>query len=442
MRFQTLVLLATVLALGAASGRQTREEKVRADKARVEAAGFWHYNDVSKGFQEAKRSGKPILVVLRCLPCEECVKLDDDLINNDPRIKPLLDRFVRVRVISANGLDLSQFQFDTDQSFAVFMLNADGTVYGRYGTRSHRTEWADDVSVEGLSKALSGALALHAKYPANKADLAAKRGPLPEFTVPENLPLLRGKYGSKLDYAGNVVKSCIHCHQVGDAQRQHVRDTMAFIPEQTLFPYPHPKTVGLALDPKERATILKVDKLSPAGLAGFRPGDVVDKMGGQPLLSMADVQWVLHQVSPEGGTVRAEVVRAGLRETLTLDLRTGWRQMDDLSWRASSWELRRMVTGGMQLAPSGAEERADAGLKDGGMALRVEHVGEYSPHDIAKKAGFRKGDLVVSFDGRKYLSRETDVLAYGLMRKSAGDSVDVVVVRNRNRVSLPLVMSR
>ena len=46
------------------------------------------------------------------------------------------------------------FQFDTDQSFAVFLLNADGTIYGRFGTRSHRTEWYGDVSVDGLAKAL------------------------------------------------------------------------------------------------------------------------------------------------------------------------------------------------------------------------------------------------------------------------------------------------
>ena len=66
---------------------------------------------------------------------------------------------LRVRLISANGLDLSLFQFDTDQSFAVFLLNADGTIYGRFGTRSDQTLWTDDVSIEGLGKALEGALA-------------------------------------------------------------------------------------------------------------------------------------------------------------------------------------------------------------------------------------------------------------------------------------------
>src|SRR6185436_20807259 len=122
---------------------------------------------------------KPIVVALRCIPCEECVKLDDNLVDKDPALRPLLEKFVRVRVVSTNGLDLSLFQYDYDQSFAVFFLNADGTVYGRFGTRSHRTSWSDDVSIEGLSRALTGALALHLEYPKNKAELAGKKGPAP-----------------------------------------------------------------------------------------------------------------------------------------------------------------------------------------------------------------------------------------------------------------------
>src|SRR5207248_9472249 len=138
----------------------------------------------------AKKAGRPMVVALRCIPCEQCVKLDDDLVDTDERLRPLLEKFVRVRLISANGLDLSLFQFDTDQSFAVFMLNADGTIYGRFGTRSDQRNWTDDVSIAGLAKALEGALALHQQYPANKATLAGKKGPPPDFAVPEQFPKL------------------------------------------------------------------------------------------------------------------------------------------------------------------------------------------------------------------------------------------------------------
>jgi serine protease Do len=421
-----------------AAQQPTREEKVRGDKVKVEAAGFWIYGDLPRGFAEARKSGKPLVVVLRCLPCEQCVKLDDDLVDNDERLRPLLEQFVRVRVVSTNGLDLALFQFDTDQSFAVFLLNGNGTIYGRYGTRSDQTQWTDDVSIEGLAKALDGALALHRNYPNNKTELAAKRGAPPDFAAPERYPTLEGKYGSELDYKGNVVRSCIHCHQIGDAQRQFHHDKSGSIPETVLFPYPHPKAIGLILDPKERAKILGVERGSPAEQAGFQAGDVIEKLEGQPLLSMADVQWVLHHVPADGGSVRGSVERDGQSKEVTLKLTAGWRQRDDIAWRVSSWELRRMGLGGMYLKPLPAGQKADLKLPEGSMALKVEHVGQYAPHDEAKKAGVKNGDVLISYDGRTNLLRDTDVLAYAINQVKPGSTVPVVLLRDGQKLSLAI----
>jgi len=443
MRRAFLIALATgLLAGGIASAQQTREEKVRGDKTKVEAAGFWIYNDLAKAYAEAKQSGKPIVVVLRCIPCEQCVKLDDDLVDQDKRLQSLLEKFVRVRVISANGLDLSLFQFDTDQSFAVFLLNADGTIYGRYGTRSDQMHWADDVSLDGLAKALEGALALHKDYPNNKTALAAKKGPAPDFAAPEQFPLLKAKYGSQLNYEGNVAQSCIHCHQIGDAQRQFHREKKGALPEQVLFPYPHPKALGLILDPKERATVLRVDEGSSAAKAGFRAGDVIEKLSGQPLLSLADVQWVLHYVSPDGGSVKASVVRDGKPTEIAIELPKGWRQRDDIAWRASSWELRRIGMGGLFLKNVSPELRAERKLPAEGMALRVEHVGQYAPHNRAQQAGFVKNDVLVSFDGRTDLARETDLLIYALNQVKPGTLIAVEILREGKKSTLNLPVGK
>jgi hypothetical protein len=435
------VLVGSVVAwfaLVSFASAQTREQKVRADKEKVEAAGFWIYNDLPKAFAEAKKSGKPLVVALRCIPCEECVKLDDDLVDRDERLQAALDKFVRVRVVSANGLDLSLFQFDTDQSFAVFMLNADGTIYGRYGTRSDHSHWADDVSVEGLAKALEGALDLHADYPKNNTSLAAKRGPKPEFAAPENYPTLKGKYGSQLNYEGNVVQSCIHCHQIGDAQRQMARDKGVVLPDEVLFPYPHPKSIGLILDPKERATVLKVEPGSLAAKAGFEVGDQIKGLNGQPMLSMADVQWVLHHVPAEGGAVPVIAERSGRAVQMTLKLPANWRQQDDIDWRASSWELRRIGLGGLFLKDVSPELRGKNKLPAKGLALRVQHAGEYPPHNVALQAGFRKEDVLIEFDGRTDLARETDLLRYTLNEKKPGESVPVTVLREGKKVELSL----
>jgi serine protease Do len=444
------VLTALFVSLFVASAvtAQTREQKVRADKEKVEAKGFWIYNDLPKAFAAAKESGKPLVVALRCIPCVECVKLDDDLVDQDERLQAALDKFVRVRVVSANGLDLSLFQFDTDQSFAVFMLNADGTIYGRYGTRSDHAHWADDVSVEGLAKALEGALELHAEFPKNKTALAAKRGPKPEFAAPENYPTLKDKYGSQLNYESNVVQSCIHCHQIGDAQRQMVRDTSTVMPDKVLFPYPHPKSIGLILDPKERATVLRVEPGSLAAKAGFEAGDTFRTLAGQPILSMADVQWVLHHVPAEGGSLQTIVSRSvgpnlGPKPKLIkLELPANWRQQDDIAWRASSWELRRIGLGGLFLKDISAELREKQNLPAEGLALRVEHVGQYAPHNRAQQAGFKKEDVLISFDGRTDLARETDLLRYTLNDKKPGESVPVTVLREGKKVELTLPIGK
>ena len=429
--------LALTFALSSPVAAQNpREKKVRDDKVKVEADGFWIYNNLPKAFEEAKKDAKPVVVVLRCLPCEECVKLDDNLVDKDPTLRPLLEKFVRVRVVSTNGLDLSLFQFDYDQSFAVFLLNADGTVYGRFGTRSHRTNWVGDVSLDGLAKALEGALDLHAAYPKNKAALAGKRGPAPLFPVPEKFPAL-GKYGPELDYKGNVVPSCIHCHQVGDAITSVYRAKKEPLPEAVLFPYPHPKAQGLILDPKERATVLKVEKDSPAEKSGFKTGDQIKALSGQPLLSLADVQWVLHHTPADGATLTADVVRDGKPASVALALPKGWRQADDISWRSSTWGLRRMATGGMLLEQ--VEERP-AGVPKSGMALRAKHVGQFGPHAAAQKAGFRKDDVLVGFDGRDDLLRESDLLRHALNQRRIGDTVPVQVLRGGERLKLSLPM--
>ncbi len=428
-----------LIATDPAAAQKNREEKVRDDRQKVMAEGFWIYNDLAAGFAQAKKNGKPLLVALRCIPCEACVKLDDELVDRDPRVRPLLEKFVCVRLVSTNGLDLSLFQYDYDQSFAVFLLNADGTIYGRFGTRSHRTIWEDDVSVAGLAAALQDALDLHAEYPKNKAVLAAKRGPKPEFSSPEQYPMLRGKYGPKLDYSGKVVASCIHCHQIGDAQRQLVRDRRQPFPDKLLFPYPHPKAIGLILDPTKKASVRRVEDGSPAARSDVRAGDEIVSLKGQPLLSIADVQWVLHNAGDET-SLTAHVRRDGETLSVMLTLPKGWRRRDAISWRSSSWALRRMAAGGLLLEEVSPDERKKADLAETGMALRVRHVGQFGPHAAAKQAGFRPGDIVVSFDGKTDLLRETDLLAYALNAHPPGERVPVVVRRGRERIELSLPM--
>ena len=141
MRLQHL-LSAILLALAANASAATvkdREGAVREDKAKLENDARWNWNDIDGGFRLAKATGKPLLVVLRCVPCRSCAGIDASVLQ-EPELVPLLDQFVCVRVINANALDLSRFQFDYDLSFSAIMFNGDGTIYGRYGSWLHQKD--------------------------------------------------------------------------------------------------------------------------------------------------------------------------------------------------------------------------------------------------------------------------------------------------------------
>jgi len=226
-RFLTLLLFA-VPNISSAEAVKDREGAVRQDRATMENDPRWIYNDFQRGFAEAKRTGKPLLVVLRCVPCLSCMGIDASVLA-EPALVPLLDQYVCVRLINANAIDLARFQFDYDLSFSTMFFNGDGTVYGRYGSWTHQKD-AQDKTIAGYQRALEAALAVHRGYPANKAALTGKQGAPTPFKTPIEIPELASKYKRDLDWEGKVVGSCVHCHQVADAFRASFREQKKPIP--------------------------------------------------------------------------------------------------------------------------------------------------------------------------------------------------------------------
>ena len=349
----------------------------------------------------------------------------------------LLDQFVCVRLVQANHLDLTLFQFDYDLTFAVFFMNADKTIYGRFGSRSDHTEAARDMSLEGFRAALAGALELHKNFPANRAALAGKQPRPPRFPTADDYPSLRGKFQPRLDYEGKVVPSCMHCHQVREAERDFFRRDRRPIPVEELFPHPMPDVLGLALDPRAKAKVASVARGTPAAQAGFQSGDDILSLEGQPLLSTADAQWVLHHASAPA-TLHATVQRGRGQKNLTLSLPADWRRHGDISWRVTTWDLLRMATGGLKLKALDAAGRAAAKLADGTLALRVEHVGQYGAHAAGKKAGFKKDDIIIALEGDTTPWTESEFVTRLLQTKMPGDKAPVTVLRAGEKLSLEL----
>src|SRR5687768_8396216 len=68
----------------------------------IEVAPHWIYDDFPKAVAEAKQSGKPILVVLRCVPCPPGRTLDEQVMRPDSGLEAIEKKFVCVRLIQAN----------------------------------------------------------------------------------------------------------------------------------------------------------------------------------------------------------------------------------------------------------------------------------------------------------------------------------------------------
>lgn len=441
MRFPWLVLALSFCTFGWSALAQTvpdRKAAVLKDRATMESDARWIYNDYERGFEEAKRTGKPVLVVLRCIPCLACAGIDAKVVLESGELSPLLDKFVCVRVINANTLDLSRFQFDFDLSFTTMIFNADGTVYGRYGSWTHQKNPREETT-EGFRKTLEAALDLHRNYPANKADLAGKQGAVTPYKSPLELPTIQGKYTRNLDWEGKVVASCVHCHQIGDALRTSYRTRKETIPSKLIYPFPSAETVGVELAVDGLAHVKGVATSSAAERAGIQAGDEIVRLAGQPLLSIADFSWALHQ-APDSGEIPVEVRRGDQRSTLTLALNDGWRNHSDISRRVGTWGMRAMALGGLQLEDLSKEERARRGLELDRLALLAKHVGEYGEHAAAKKAGFKKGDILVEVAGATTRETEGELIGRLLKNYPAGSSVKATVLRGEERVELNLPM--
>jgi S1-C subfamily serine protease len=252
--------------------------------------------------------------------------------------------------------------------------------------------------------------------------------------MPVEIPGLAEKYSRELNWGGEVMKSCVHCHQVGEAFRSWHRNKGEAVPIERIYPMPQAETIGLTVAPDREARVTAVAPGSIAEAAGFRVGDDFVRFGGQPFISVADFSWVLH------GAVAAGVRRVGAEQALTVNLPEGWRVKTEIAKRVGTWSMRAIALGGMVLEDLDAAARKQRGLPAGALALRVKGAGQFGNHGAAKRAGVLKEDIVVAFGGVETRLTESESIGRVLQTRKLGEKVDVTLLRGAERVTATLPM--
>ncbi len=330
----------------------------------------------------------------------------------------------------------SLWQFDYDMSLAIFFMNADGTLYGRYGSRNGGLKEAERLlSLSSLEKAMARALEIHRGYPANRDSLKDKQSsPLVWKDYPEAWKVLETTSASIRRGGASL---CLHCHTYWESIQKKVQKKDEPLPAEFLWGYPLPENIGLRIDTADGTRVKSTISGSPAEGAGIQPGDDIEEVSGQPILSLADIQWALWR-APTSTTLQLGVRRGDAKMTVAIPLSGRWKKTD-ISWRESSKKMLPALQGALRgrfgfpsLHELEPEEREKLGIPDGALALRLRTSG------IAR-TGLQGGDVVVALDGSSERMSDLQFLMALWEGYPPGAEVPVTILRGGERLTVTLI---
>ncbi len=333
-------------------------------------------------------------------------------------------------------VDLNKFQFDYDLTFAMTVHSPDGNLVSRFGGRdkSSANLWQQPRAIAAWLRELRDNHRIHKKTesrPKKKPDIPNTRTTI--FDVPA---FAKGVRGKKLE--------CVHCHSIFPALRREAIAKKTWTPEKK-FVYPAPRQIGIEMDPIHQTTLMSVTPKSSAHVAGLRPGDKLLSIENKRVFSIADFQHALHKTKEARTTLTTHWSRGDSLKTFKLKLKDGWKRISpfEYSWRPMKWELSPAPGFGGQILSQ--ETKKELGLEEYPFAMRVDYIVDWGPRKSlganVKKAGLRKGDIVLSINSKSDFRDADHFHAWIRLRCQVGQTIRIKFWRNGKpqRIELPLI---
>jgi serine protease Do len=175
----------------------------------------------------------------------------------------------------------------------------------------------------------------------------------------------------------------------------------------------------------EGALVASVEPGSPAEKAGLKPGDVIRKLNGQPIVASGDLPAIVGLAAP-GDAAALEVWRDGKTVALNARLASASDKLAEADTSATHGAQGAKLKLGLALRPLQPDERRAAGVPGG---LLVQDAG-----GAAANAGVQPGDVLLSVNGKPVGSVEQ----VRELVSRADKSVALLIQRGDERIFIPV----
>jgi len=315
-----------------------------------------------------------------------------------------------------DDVDIGLFDRDWNTTLYYFILNPDEQIYMRYGGRDAKSP-DTYLSLSSLELALEKGLELHRRY--QQGELERVERPKPLF--PRAIPLLVERTIAR--------KSCVECHLIGDYQNVQREQDGKLDRLRYLYRSPDIQTLGIYLDVPKGLVVKEVR--DAVETAGMKPGDRITRLNGTPVWTFADLQYHYDKVHRKAERIQLTVERNGVPVELPIALPERW-WWTDLTFRQSSVEPRLYFDS----RPLTEPEKRQYGLARDGFASEVKRVDMLA--ELMKSHELRIGDIVFGVNGVERDEIANTVDLYMKLRRSAGDTVTLSVIRGGKRMEMKL----